>query len=153
MIIDEIDAFLHPEWQQHILTHITRWLNESELFSNKKVQLVAATHSPIILSDIPSDKIIYIKEPFKASSGEQLTFGANISTLFSDSFFMKQGSIGAIARKEIQWTIDSIENKELSITEQRKLVYIINNIGDKFLREKLKSYPVYIEAAEGRNGL
>ena len=153
LIIDEIDAFLHPEWQQDILTHITSWINESELFNNKKVQLVVATHSPIILSDIPGDKIIYLKDAFEACSSKQLTFGANISTLFYNSFFMEQGSIGAIARKEIQWAINSIENKKLSLTDQRKLVYIINNIGDKFLREKLKSYPVYIDAVEGRNGL
>lgn len=153
LIIDEIDAFLHPKWQQDILTHITGWINESELFNKKKVQLVIATHSPIILSDIPRDKIVYLSEKFEVASGNLLTFGANISTLFYDSFFMEQGSIGAIARKEIQWAINSIANKELNLTEQKKLVYIINNIGDKFLREKLKSYPVYIEAAEGRADL
>lgn len=154
LIIDEIDAFLHPKWQQDILTHITGWINKSEVFYNKKVQLVVATHSPIILSDIPKDKIIYLKEPFEAFSGEQFTFGANISTLYYDSFFMEQGSIGAIARKEIQWAINNMENRDLSLSEWKKLVYIINNVGDKFLREKLKSYPAYVEAtAEGRDGI
>lgn len=149
LVMDEIDAFLHPKWQQEILTYITRWINESEKFNNKKVQLVVATHSPIILSDIPRDNIIYLKEPFEVYSSEQLTFGANINTLFYDSFFMEKGSIGTIAKKEIQWAIDnSIKNMDLSFEEQKRLVYIINNIGDKFLREKLKSYPVYIESAK-----
>lgn len=148
LIADEIDAFLHPKWQQDILTHITRWINESEFFNNKKVQLVVATHSPIILSDIPRDNIIYLKEPFKVYPSEQLTFGANISTLFYDSFFMEKGSIGAIARKKIQWAINNIENTNLNFDDRKRLVYIINNIGDKFLRENLKSYPVYIEAAK-----
>ena len=58
---------------------------------------------------------------------------------------MKQGSIGCIAKREIQWVIDNIENPDLSMKEKQKMVYIINNIGDKFLRERLKSYPVYIE--------
>ena len=145
LILDEIDAFLHPKWQQDILTHITRWINESEQFENKKVQLIVATHSPIILSDIPKDNIIYLKKPFEVVSGSQLTFGANIGALFYDSFFMKQGSIGCIAKREIQWVIDNIENPDLSMKEKQKMVYIINNIGDKFLRERLKSYPVYIE--------
>ena len=154
LIADEIDAFLHPKWQQDILTYITSWINESEFFDNKKVQLVVATHSPIILSDIPKDKIIYLKEPFEAYQGEHLTFGANISALFYDSFFMEKGSIGAIARKKIQWAINNIENTNLNFDDQKRLVYIINNIGDKFLRENLKSYPVYIEAAkEGRYDL
>ena len=28
LIIDEIDAFLHPKWQQDIVTYIIRWINE-----------------------------------------------------------------------------------------------------------------------------
>lgn len=123
LILDEIDAFLHPKWQQDILTHITRWINESEQFENKKVQLIVATHSPIILSDIPKDNIIYLKKPFEVVSGSQLTFGANIGALFYDSFFMKQGSIGCIAKREIQWVIDNIENPDLSMKEKQKMVY------------------------------
>jgi len=153
LIIDEIDAFLHPKWQQDILTHITRWINESKQFNKKKVQLVIATHSPIILSDIPKDNIIYLQNQFETTSKDKFTFGANISTLFYDSFFMEQGSIGAIAREQIQWAIDNIENTDLDIIGRKKLVYIIDNIGDKFLREKLKSYPIYIkETEEGRDG-
>lgn len=152
LMVDEIDAFLHPKWQQEILTHITRWINESHFFNNKKVQLVVATHSPIILSDIPKDKIIYLKEAFKTCSANEPTFGANISTLFYGSFLMDQGSIGAIARKEIQWAIDNIRNTNLNLDDRRKLVYIIDNIGDKFLREKLMSYPMYIyETTQGRD--
>lgn len=117
LIIDEIDAFLHPKWQQDILTHITRWINESKGFNKKKVQLIIATHSPIILSDILKDNIIYLQEPFEATSNDQFTFGANISTLFYDSFFMEQGSIGAIARKQIQWAIDNIRNTNLGMVD------------------------------------
>lgn len=153
LIIDEIDAFLHPKWQQDILTHITRWINESKEFNKKKVQLVIATHSPIILSDIPKDNIIYLQKPFETTTKNKFTFGANISTLFYDSFFMEQGSIGAIAMKQIQWVIDNIRNTNLGLADRKKLIYIIDNIGDKFLREKLKSYPIYIAAKEeGRDG-
>lgn len=153
LIIDEIDAFLHPKWQQDILTYITSWINKSEFFNNKKVQLIVATHSPIILSDIPKDKIIYLKKSDEDKSdegkqGERRTFGANISSLFYDSFFMEKGSIGAIARKEIQWAIDNIENTNLDVDNSKRLVYIIDNIGEKFLREKLKSYPIYIESSK-----
>ena len=48
--------------------------------------------------------------------------------------------------------VDNIDNKELNKDEQKRMVYIVNNIGDKFLREKLKSSPIYIEMAkESRN--
>lgn len=145
LVIDEIDSFLHPKWQQEILTYITEWINESRDFDNKKVQLIVATHSPIILSDVPRDKIIYLQKPFEVVSGEQMTFGANISTLFYDSFFMKEGSIGNIAKEQIQWVIDNIENNDLKPNDKKKLVYIIDNIGDKYLRQKLSSYHNYIQ--------
>lgn len=153
LILDEIDAFLHPKWQQEILMHITRWINESEEFVNKKVQLIVATHSPIILSDIPQNNIIYLNKLSKIKYGVNPTFGASIGTLFYNSFAMKKGSIGEIARKEIQWVIDNIDNGDLDIMERKRLVYIIDNMGDKFLREKLKSYPLYIETTAGSRGI
>jgi len=61
---------------------------------------------------------------------------------------MRRGSIGNIAKRKIQWAIDNIESSNLNIADRKKLLYIINNIGDKFLREKLKSYSAYIEMAE-----
>ena len=123
-----------------------------EYFDNKKIQLVVATHSPIILSDIPKDNIIRLKRGIGIVAGEECTFGANIGKLFYDSFFLQEGSIGRFARHEIQWAIDNIDNKELNKDEQKRMVYIVNNIGDKFLREKLKSSPIYIEMAkESRN--
>lgn len=90
LIIDEIDAYLHPKWQQNILTHIVRWINESEEFNNKKVQIVLASHSPIILSDIPNDRVIYLRSLCRVTKQETLTFGANINQLFYDSFLWKK---------------------------------------------------------------
>lgn len=145
LIIDEIDAFLHPRWQQTILTHITRWINESEKFNDKKVQLIIATHSPIILSDIPSEKIVYLEKPCRVKNNTQLTFGANINTLFYDSFFMDQGSIGEIAKQKIQDAMNVLNNKVAEQSELDEAMYIIDNIGEKFIREKLKTHPRYIE--------
>jgi predicted ATPase len=145
LIIDEIDAFLHPRWQQTILTHITRWINESKEFNDKKVQLIIATHSPIILSDIPSEKVVYLEKPCKVKNNTQLTFGANINMLFYDSFFMDQGSIGEIAKKKIQDAMNVVNNKAAKQSEIDEAIYIIDNIGEKFVREKLKTHPRYIE--------
>ena len=152
LIIDEIDAFLHPRWQQTILTHITSWINESAEFNEKKVQLIIATHSPIILSDIPSGKIVYLKKPCSVKSNTQLTFGANINTLFYDSFFMDEGSIGEIAKKKIQEAMNVLNNKEAEQSELDEAMFIIDNIGEKFIREKLKTHPRYIEEKEKRQG-
>lgn len=140
LIVDGIDAFLHPKWQQEILFYMTEWMNKSELFNDKKVQLIVATHSPIILSDLPRDKIIYLKKPFQVVAGDNRTFGANVWNLFYDSFFMTEGSIGKIAKEQIQWVIDQIDKKaSLGENDFKRIRYVIDNIGDRLLREKLKT--------------
>lgn len=136
LLLDEIDAFLHPRWQQNILTHIVRWINEREKFKVKKVQIIMASHSPIILSDIPRDRIIYLNNLCKVTLKDNLTFGANINKLFYDSFFMDEGSIGAFAKYKIEGAIDDIKKGENSPLKN-ETEYIINNIGEPYVRQKL----------------
>lgn len=137
LFLDEIDAFLHPRWQQRILLHLTSWINENENFNNKKVQIILASHSPIILSDIPRDRVIYLKTG-KQIQRDRKTFGANIGSLYYDSFFMDKGSIGNIARGKIQKVINCVEKGEKPDFSKEELYYIIENIGEPFLRDKLK---------------
>jgi predicted ATP-binding protein involved in virulence len=49
-LIDEIDTYLHPEWQYRILSVLV------ENFDN--VQFIITSHSPFVLSSIPNDKIL-----------------------------------------------------------------------------------------------
>ena len=49
-LIDEIDTYLHPEWQYRILSVLV------ENFVN--VQFIVTSHSPYVLSSIPNDKVL-----------------------------------------------------------------------------------------------
>jgi predicted ATP-binding protein involved in virulence len=48
-LIDEIDTYLHPDWQYSILKGLV------ESFPN--VQFIITSHSPFVLTSVPSDKI------------------------------------------------------------------------------------------------
>lgn len=51
-LIDEIEAHLHPQWQRRIVPAL---LNVMEVLTGKhdsKVQLIAATHSPLVLASV-----------------------------------------------------------------------------------------------------
>jgi predicted ATP-binding protein involved in virulence len=50
VIIDEIDAHMHPEWQQSLVGNLR------DLFPN--VQFIATTHSPMVVSGMPVKQII-----------------------------------------------------------------------------------------------
>ncbi len=47
-LIDEIESHLHPKWQRTILTSVLHLM--SALHKSAKTQLIAATHSPMILA-------------------------------------------------------------------------------------------------------
>ena len=51
-LIDEIEAHLHPEWQRRIVPALLRVMEALTGESGIPVQLVAATHSPLILASV-----------------------------------------------------------------------------------------------------
>ena len=56
VLIDEIDAHMHPRWQQEIVPGL------SELFP--QVQFIATTHSPLVVSEATHDQVrILVRDP------------------------------------------------------------------------------------------
>lgn len=58
LLIDEVDLYMHPEWQQKFIKNLIEEINEQ--FQGHSVQIVLATHSPLCLSDIPRENCIYL---------------------------------------------------------------------------------------------
>ena len=100
LLIDEIDLYLHPEWQQEFISVL---LNELEKqFPDKKIQLVFSTHSPLLLSDIPKENTVYLrgndgKAVVDNRSQHKQTFGRDIYNLLEDSFYIENYSMGKYA--------------------------------------------------------
>lgn len=65
VLIDEVDMFLHPAWQQQVLSALQR--------AFPKVQFVATTHSPQVVSTVHEDcvRIIGDQQVYKAPQGNQ----------------------------------------------------------------------------------
>jgi len=60
VLIDEIDAHMHPKWQQSIIGNL------STLFPN--IQFIATTHSPLIVGEMPSSQIYRFQREGKEHS-------------------------------------------------------------------------------------
>ena len=54
MLIDEVDMHLHPAWQQTILSDLRK--------AFPRVQFIVTTHSPQVISSIPSKNIRILDE-------------------------------------------------------------------------------------------
>ena len=147
ILIDEGEVYLHPTWQKRFLKMILDFL--PELFGNigypkRNIQIIFATNSPIPASDLPNPNIIFLER-----TGEQIlvkdsledrkrTFSANISTLLSDSFFMREGIIGDFAKSKINRIIHLLQGPYKYIEmEKDDLQTVINLIGEPIIRNKL----------------
>lgn len=93
LLLDEVDLYMHPEWQRQFLDALSKRL-EAE-YSDKHIQVIISTHSPLVLSDIPLRNTLYLdKTGDKCTvvdrSNTQESFGANLYSLLRDSFFLKK---------------------------------------------------------------
>lgn len=89
LIIDEADFSFHPEWQANYIKSLLQFV--SSLFNDFPIQIILATHSPILLSDFPKHNVLYLKNDAIENSTKENkfdTFGQNIYDLFSNSFFL-----------------------------------------------------------------
>lgn len=55
LILDELDCYLHPKWQQYVVKILFDRLQE---YTKYMFQVVITSHSPIILSDICNENIL-----------------------------------------------------------------------------------------------
>ena len=95
-----------------------------------KLNIILTSHSTFILSDLPKENIIFLekgKQVYPFEDGKQ-TFGANIHTLLSHGFFMKDGLMGEFAKNKINEVINFLNGNESSIMTNDEAQNLINII-------------------------
>lgn len=109
------------------------------MFEFNHIHFIFVTHSPFLLSDLPKKNIIFLdkvdentKDKYPSINIEKLEkgnclnvskfininpFGANIHTLLSHGFFMKDGLMGEFAKNKISKILKflSEENKFIDL--------------------------------------
>ena len=139
LLFDEVEMFLHPEWSRAFLDDL---LLELKDYSEKQFKIIFASHSPFLLSDISSEGVIYLEKKVRKTivkEEEIKNFGANIIDLFKNTMFLKS-TFGEFATKKIKWVVNEINNKNYSdIKNNTEINYIIEEIGEKLISNKLKS--------------
>ena len=78
VMIDEVDLFLHPSWQQRILPDLRR------IFP--KIQFIVTTHSPQVISSISKECIRIIAEDGRVEGVSAWTEGVESSRILKDVF-------------------------------------------------------------------
>ena len=119
LLIDEADLTYHPDWQRAFIDLLTAFLPRvyPPRFC-RDIQVILSTHSPILLSDVPQQSVIYLN--LDPGSGRTVvdqsvhggTFGQNIHLLFKDSFFLTHGTIGCFAKRKIDLLFNTLKRIE-----------------------------------------
>lgn len=150
LILDEADLGYHPIWKRKFVNTLCEtlpiiftqlkpalWDNIHKRKKSSKnerpcLQIVIATHDPLTLSDFPSSNIIYLKKDsnrktvvLNSEVDMKKSFGANITDLLADSFFVEDGLIGDFARKKIEHTIMWL-NEQKQKKDESGVSYALN---------------------------
>ena len=113
-------------------------------YSEKQFKIIFASHSPFLLSDICSEGVIYLEKKARETVVKEVeikNFGANIIDLFKNTMFLKS-TFGEFATKKIKEVVKKIDDKTKSYFEIKnnpEINYIIEEIGEKLISNKLKS--------------
>ena len=140
LLFDEVETYLHPEWSRRFLYEL---IEELEKYEDKKFKLIFATHSPFLIADVLAKDCIYLsknkKGKIKAEIKEDVkTFGANIIDLFKNTMFL-ESTFGKFATEKIKGLVDKIEKAEKYSDIKHEVDFIIDEIGEKLISNKLKS--------------
>ncbi len=159
VFFDEAETTLHPRFQQELVFNIIQFFEL--FFPHTKVHLFFASHSPILLSDIPKENCEFLDRSADGMSPRgmrggleqiQNTFGANIFDLYRLPFFMVNGTMGRFAAEKINKVLkrlndaipgmqDSLETKRKRLTksDRREIEEAKSLIGDAFLTRYIES--------------
>lgn len=138
LMIDEIELYFHPRYQTMLVKFLLEAITRMNLDGFKGFNIMIATHSPYLLSDIPKSNIIRLKGG-KALNDADIpeSFGANVYDLLNHHFFMDQ-FIGDFAAETIENMVLRVVNSARSTNEEKKrLRKELTLIGDDFIRNTL----------------
>ena len=103
LILEEVELYYHPELQRKFIKNILDGIKQAGLRHIRWISICVVTHSPFVLSDIPSYNVLALKK-----DGDEVLklpcFASNIHEMLKLSFFMKDGTMGEVAT----WTTTRI---------------------------------------------
>lgn len=149
ILIDEGDLYLHPAWQKKFVKILVDFFPNVFRENQRTIQIIFTTNSPIPASDLFNYNTVFL-EKIVNKDGEiftivkdslndkKETFAANIHTLFSDSFFVRDGLMGDFSSSILDKIIDQFNQRSnLTYQERERTRKIIHQVGERILKVKL----------------
>ena len=97
IILEEVELYYHPELQRTFVCNLLDGILRAKLRHIKWISIQIVTHSPFVLSDIPSYNVLALKKD-NTEVGRIPCFGGNIHEMLKQSFFLQNGTVGEFAK-------------------------------------------------------
>ena len=141
VMFDEVELYFHPDLQRRFVSYLMSALRNGSYRHIKGVNVLLVTHSPFVISDIPSTNILYMKRD-ETDPELDKTFAANIYDLLNQPFFL-ENTIGEFAAKEIRELVGTYHNgKKLNDSKEgnneERFKYLTKIVGDDYLSRVVK---------------
>lgn len=151
IVMDEAELYFHPEYQRKLIANMIDMIAACHINATKirSVNLMIATHSPFVLSDIPKSRILYLQNG-ERTEREQQTFAANFHELLYNQFFIEY-TMGEVGKKAIQEIIEMYEQVrrnhpaetplDLSVKFRQSRKYyefVVGMVADNYLKKSLE---------------
>ena len=128
VLIDEGDAYLHLEWQRRYISLLNKFLaSVKSEFGMEIVQVVIATHSPVITGDFPACMVTNLDNEVTPQS----TFAAPLEDIVYSSF--GASAIGEFAATKINELNVRLKQRTVSALDE----LLLENIGDIGIKKAL----------------
>ncbi|RYE59583.1 MAG: hypothetical protein EOP48_00425 [Sphingobacteriales bacterium] len=110
IVLDEMELYYHPEMQRRFVSELMRVF--ARFKDNKGIRAINVcilTHSPFVLSDIPVQNILQLRDDTGVGLPQaHQSFASNIHDLLKREFLLERGFMGEFARMKIKLVIDSL---------------------------------------------
>lgn len=133
LILEEVELYFHPEYQQTYIRYLIERLSKADLGYIKGVNICFITHSPFVLSDIPKNNVLFLSDGKPVRRMQENTFGANIHTLLQNGFFLNSVPIGDFAKQKINELFGKLHKGEVT-REMKKEILLVS---EPFLKSQL----------------
>ncbi|MBQ9677047.1 MAG: AAA family ATPase [Prevotella sp.] len=124
LVFDEAELYYHPDYQRNFVFNLLKYLSWLNLVVIESIEIVIATHSPFILSDMMKENILFMRDgtdyrrTMTNKEAEEFqnfnTFGANYYDLLRNGFFLGNNAIGKFATQVINNISAEIEQGLIS---------------------------------------
>lgn len=138
IILEEIELYYHPECQRGYVNRLLELIAGLRLEHIQNINIIFVTHSPFILSDIPKNHVLFLKDGVAQNTMQENTFGANIHSLLKNGFFLPNLPMGEFAYQKINDLFRKLNTGDIDRkTEMEDVYQQILLVGEPFLRNQL----------------